>query len=223
VLPHPVAVLSGANIFLRSTNKGLFRVLNIFNSASSFARKNPVAAVRAFQKAFDNDQAVCLTIKTSNLSTSETNALAEAIDGCPNINVVDKIMNWMELAALYSTADLYLSLHRAEGFGLTLAEAMLHALPVVATNWSGNEDFLTDKTGIPVPFSLIPARDPQRTYDHPEMMWAEADIDAAAQALQRLRANPTLRTILGAEAGRHAHGAWSAEAYALAVRTYLGI
>jgi glycosyltransferase involved in cell wall biosynthesis len=225
VLPHPVALRPLQAWRERPTRDGVFRVLSVFNAASGFARKNPLATVKAFRRAFDNDQSAHLTIKVSNISTFKegARALAEAVEGCSNISVLDEIVDPMELERLYNEADVLMSLHRAEGFGLTLAEAMLRGLPVVATNWSGNVDFLTERNGVPVTYSLLPATDPQRTYDHPDMMWAEADVTAAARALRRLRADPGLRTRLGAEAARYARNAWSAVAYGSATRSYLGI
>jgi glycosyltransferase involved in cell wall biosynthesis len=225
VLPHPVALQPPKASRERPPRDGVFRVLSVFNAASGFARKNPVGTVRAFREAFDNDQGAHLAVKVSNLSTFKegARALAEAVEGCSNISVLDEIMDPMELERLYIQADVLMSLHRSEGFGLTLAEAMLRGLPVIATNWSGNADFLTERTGVPIAYSLLTAKDPQRTYNHRDMMWAEADVNAAAKALWRLRADPALRTRLGTEAARFARRTWSAGAYGSAARTYLGI
>jgi glycosyltransferase involved in cell wall biosynthesis len=225
VLPHPVALGPLKASRERPRRDGVFRVLSVFNVASGFARKNPLASVRAFRAAFHNDQSAHLTLKVSNLATFKegARALAEAVEGCSNISVLDEVVDPSELETLYLEADVLMSLHRAEGFGLTLAESMLRGLPVVATDWSGNVDFLTEMTGVPITYSLLPAKDPQRTYDHPDMVWAEADVNAAAKALWRLRADPALRTRLGTEAVRYARRTWSAAAYGSATRTYLGI
>jgi glycosyltransferase involved in cell wall biosynthesis len=225
VLPHPVALRPVQASNDRPPSDGVFRVLSVFNAGSSFARKNALATVRAFRAAFNDDQGAHLTIKASNLSAFEegARALAEAVEGCSNIRVVDEIVDLLELERLYTEADVLISLHRAEGFGLTLAEAMFHGLPVVATDWSGNVDFLTEKTGMPITYSLLPAKDPQGTYNHSDMMWAEADVNAAARALWRLRADPALRVRLGTEAARYARQTWSAAAYGSATRSYLGI
>jgi glycosyltransferase involved in cell wall biosynthesis len=118
---------------------------------------------------------------------------------------------------------VFISLHRAEGFGLTIAEAMLHGLPVIATGWSGNVDFLGDQTGVPIPFRLVAAEDPQGTYDCPDMTWADADIDAAATALRRLRDNPLLRETIGKQAARHAREVLSGQTYASHVQRFLGL
>ena len=146
-----------------------------------------------------------------------------AIADARNITLISASLEKSALNALYSEADVLISLHRSEGFGLTLAEAMLRGLPVIATNWSGNVDFLTGDTGIPVPYRLVPAQDPQGTYQHPDLRWADADIDAAAAALRRLRADPALRRTLGEAAAAFGVKAWSGAAYAATARRRLGL
>ena len=115
---------------------------------------------------------------------------------------------------MYAKADVLLSLHRSEGFGLTIAEAMLAGLPVIATNWSGNVDFLTKERGVPIGYRLVPSRDPQATYDHAHMHWAEPDIGEAAEALRRLRADPVAAHRLGMAAAAHARAAFGPNCYA---------
>ena len=95
-------------------------------------------------------------------------------------------MDQASLDALYGEADAVISLHRSEGFGLVIAEAMLRGVPVVATGWSGNTDFLSKATGMPIGYDLVPAVDPQDTYDFSETVWAEPRIEEAAQALRTL-------------------------------------
>jgi glycosyltransferase involved in cell wall biosynthesis len=102
---------------------------------------------------------------------------------------------------------------RAEGYGLTLAEAMRRGLPLVATNWSGNVDFFSKSVGIPVPWTLVPAEDSQHTYHHPYMRWAEPDLDAAAAALRRLRDEPGLAVQLGAAGAAFAASRWGVAAW----------
>ena len=116
-----------------------------------------------------------------------------------------------------------LSLHRSEGFGLTIAEAMIRGIPVVATKWSGNVDSVTEENGVPVPYSLVPATDPQGTYDQPQLCWADADVAAAADALKRLRAEPELALRMGQAGASYAARNWSAQAYTDLVSDRLGI
>ena len=100
---------------------------------------------------------------------------------------------------------------------------MLRGLPVVATDWSGNVDFFTSDVGVPIPYKLIPAKETQDTYHHPDMHWADADVEAAAEALRRLREHPELRSRLGAKAAEFAAHSFSAVSYSEVVRHHLGL
>jgi glycosyltransferase involved in cell wall biosynthesis len=225
VVPPPVAIdVTPTNLMERDATRP-FTVLTIFNMASSFARKNPCATISAFRSAFGDDPHARLIIKLANMSTypQGLELIEAAIAEVKNITLVGASLEKSALNALYSDADVLISLHRSEGFGLTLAEAMLRGLPVIATNWSGNVDFLTDDTGIPVPYRVVSAQDPQGTYQHPELCWADADIEAAAAALRRLRADPALRRKLGEAAAAFGAKAWGGVAYAATARRHLGL
>lgn len=225
VVPYPVAVGRHERIGNQAETARPFTVLFIFNMASSFSRKNPLATIAAFRTAFGDDRLVRLIVKTSNSQVfpSGINSIREAIGTARNIVLIDKTMSATEIERLYQECDVVMSLHRSEGFGLTLAEAMLHGLPVVATDWSGNVDFLNTDNGIPIPYRLVPAEDAQGTYQHPGMMWAEADIEAAAEALRRLRREPQLARRLGKAGAAYAVRVWSAHSYAETVRRHLGL
>lgn len=225
VAPHPVAVRSSTATARRPGSPDAFTVLTVFNGASSYRRKNPLAAIDAFERAFSPDRGARLIIKGLNLSADPAAEieLRRRLARAPNSRLIETALGDDEMSALYAACDVLLSLHRAEGFGLTLAEAMLHGLPVVAIDWSGNTDFLTPATGVPVPFRLAPATDPQATYHHPELTWAEADVDAAAAALRRLRDDPDEAARLGAAAAAYARAAWGSEPYAAAVLANLGL
>jgi glycosyltransferase involved in cell wall biosynthesis len=225
VMFHPAALCQPESATSSPSKQTVFRVLTIFNVGSSLARKNPIAAVRAFRAAFGDDPSARLTVKVSNASLFKniSRVMAEAIDGCSNITILDGTVDEAELERLYLDADVFMSLHRAEGFGLTIAEAMLYGIPVIATNWSGNVDFLNDQTGVPIPFRLVSAEDPQGTYDYPGMMWAEADVDVAARELRRLRGDPLLRKQIGEQGARHAREILSPQVYASNAQRYLGL
>jgi glycosyltransferase involved in cell wall biosynthesis len=88
------------------------------------------------------------------------------------------------LLDLYRACDAYVSLHRCEGFGRGIAEAMLLGKPVIATAYSGNLDFCTPDTALLVPATTRKVR----PGDYPEaqgMDWAEPDVEAAAEAMRR--------------------------------------
>jgi glycosyltransferase involved in cell wall biosynthesis len=215
VMGHPIAVRNAPQIQRRRPSNYPFTVLTIFDMGSSFARKNPCAAIQAFRLAFGNDERARLTIKCSNaaLFPKGLALMRAAIGKADNIKVIDRIMPPCEVEALYSEADAVLSLHRSEGFGLIIAEAMLRGLPVVATDWSGNRDFLTVDTGCPIGYRLVPAHDPQETYDHPDMLWPEADVEEAARALKELGASPQLRETLGQKAAAYAKSQFGIQNY----------
>lgn len=213
VVPHPVALATLPQRPPREPGTP-FTVLTIFDAASSLARKNPEAAIAAFRAAFGDSNDAHLLLKTQRLADAgEAGARLRGLANLPNVTILDATLDASGIDALYERADVLLSLHRAEGFGLTLAEAMRRGIPVVATGWSGNADFLSEDVGLPVPWTLIPAEDEQRTYHHPHMRWAEPNVTAAAKALRRLHDDPALVAKLGSASAEWAGAAWSATAY----------
>jgi glycosyltransferase involved in cell wall biosynthesis len=225
VLAHPTECPAGWPKPKPGGAKDRFTALVILNIASSFERKNPCAAIRAFQQAFGDDPNVRLIIKYVNSFAypRAVEFMKAAAGGASNVVLIGDTMDAAGMDALYAEADVIMSLHRAEGFGLVVAEGMLRGIPVIATDWSGNTDFLTRETGIPVGYTLVPARDPQDTYEFPNMLWANADVNHAAEALKTLRADPELRMRLGAAARSHAAKLLSPATYGTRTREILGL
>jgi glycosyltransferase involved in cell wall biosynthesis len=220
VLPHPVAAgMDGFPASERHHGRP-FTVLTIFDMASSFERKNPLAAIEAFRQAFPGDRTARMIVKVQNTKSFPDGhrRLQAAIDDADNIALIDRTMRFSEIIELYREASCLLSLHRSEGFGLPLAEAALLGLPVVATDWSGSTDFVTAQIAYPIPYRLAPARDPQHTYDWPDMVWAEADVAAAAAALRHIRSN---EYVLQAHTRTQLLDRFSAASYAASVRQAL--
>ncbi|MDR1920919.1 MAG: glycosyltransferase [Candidatus Adiutrix sp.] len=166
---------------------GVVRVLSIFDLGSNFYRKNPLAAVRAFNQAYGPGPGAELTLKAGSVENHprEWALLQEAIEGAPNIKALTSPLDGAGLRALYGGADIYLSLHRSEGYGLTLREAMAYGLEVVATGWSANVDFMAGPKCHAVSFKLVPVDDPSGFYAR-DQRWAEADVDEAAGILRAL-------------------------------------
>jgi len=225
VLDHPKNTPQARPKEAASVGRRPFTVLVILNIASSFERKNPCTAIKAFRQAFGDDPACRLIVKHSNASAypKALQLMAEAAGGASNVVFLSEVMDAAGIDRLYAEADVVMSLHRAEGFGLVVAEAMLRGIPVVATAWSGNTDFLTHETGIPVGYNLVPAQDPQNTYEHPNMSWADANINEAAEALRTLRAQPELRLRLGQNALSHATEIFSPGWYGEKAKALLSI
>lgn len=123
-------------------------------------------------------------------------AAAEA----PNIRLETRTLPQADSHALTAAADIVLSLHRSEGFGLVPAEAMFLGKPVIATGWSGNLEFMDTHSAALVGYRLIPAHDPRQVYEVPGAVWAEADLTDAAAQLRRLADDAGERKALGARA-----------------------
>jgi glycosyltransferase involved in cell wall biosynthesis len=174
-------------------------VLVSFNLASSFARKNPFAAVAAFRGAFGDRPDRILVLKVSHPEHAPADfARLTQMAQAPNIRIDTRILPPDDRHALTACADIVLSLHRGEGFGLVMAEAMLLGKPVVATNWSGNTDFMDRANAALVPYRLVPAQDDRSVYRG--ALWAEPDVSEAANLLRALADDPVARHALGRSA-----------------------
>jgi glycosyltransferase involved in cell wall biosynthesis len=181
-----------------------------FDFRSDIDRKNPWAAVEAFQAAFPRDETVALVVKTTRADdpvfAGRAEELRARIGSDPRIRLVDQVLAYPDVLALYASCDVLLSLHRSEGLGLHLMEAMSLGRVVVATNWSGNAEFMTPDNSIPVGYRLVPLQTTHPTYRR-EMgragqAWAEADLRDAVEALRRLHADPGRRAAIGLAAER---------------------
>ncbi|MFC5061601.1 glycosyltransferase family 4 protein [Actinomycetospora atypica] len=166
----------------------IFTVLTMADSRSSFDRKNPIGAVSAFRRAFGDRSDVRLIVKLLG-RPSEVSELVNAVGGASNIEFLTETLGLDELRALFRQSDVLLSLHRAEGFGLPILEAMAHGTPAVATGWSGNLDFMGPDDGILVPYRLVDVRDRAGVYRH-RSQWADPDVEYAATALRELADDP---------------------------------
>ena len=193
-------------------------VLNVFHLGSAFARKNPLAAVAAFRKAFGERADRVLAIKLiDNGAAGARRELNAAIAGAGNIRLIEGMLPEADMAGLMAAADIVISLHRSEGFGLVPAQAMALGKPVIATGWSGNLDFMNKNNSALVSYSLIPVRDPEGAFQGDDQKWADANVDEAAEWLRRLAGNADLRTRLGAAAAKDVAAQLSPKHFAKAV------
>ncbi len=203
VVPHPLAAVPMIEDQLGRASFGLpddcVVVLVSFSLASGLARKNPQAAIVAFRAAFGAraDRFLVLKAGQAGHAPADLAQLQAQVAGAPNIRIMTDTLTPARNRALIAAADIVLSLHRSEGFGLVLAEAMLLGRAVIATDYGGNTDFITPGCGVPVPYRLEPAIDPRGVYQVAGAVWAEADSDAAAAALRDLADDPARRAALG--------------------------
>jgi glycosyltransferase involved in cell wall biosynthesis len=225
VVPHPLPdapVTPGMRGKLGLPSDALV-VLNVFHLGSAFSRKNPLAAIAAFRRAFGNDPKRMLAIKLidngAHLARHELNA---AIAGAPNIRLIEGMLPEADMTGLMAASDIVISLHRSEGFGLVPAQAMALGKPVVATGWSGNLDFMNARNSALVSYSLVPVRDLQGFFNSTDQLWADADVEHAAEWLRRLAADMHLRGKLGSAAAADVRAQLSPEKFANRVRSLIG-
>ncbi|MDQ4061178.1 MAG: glycosyltransferase [Pseudomonadota bacterium] len=169
-----------------------FVVLTSFSFFSTLARKNPQAAIAAFRRAFpEEDTGVLHVVRCLDVEgyPPGLEVLRAAKGGDPRVSIVEVNARNSSIDDHYAAADAYLSLHRSEGFGLNLAEALHLGLPVIATDW-GLARSLAEHPGLhAVRSRLVPVADPQHVYDRvPGARWADPDIEHAAGLLRAVRA-----------------------------------
>ncbi|MDZ5699955.1 glycosyltransferase family 4 protein [Chelativorans sp. M5D2P16] len=222
VVPYPLKPIHVARRAFHIRPSGHpFTVLVVFNVASNFTRKNPCAAIAAFKQAFDDDFDTRLIVKHARADTwpESLRQMELAVDGAENITLIGDTITDQDMSDLYDQADVVMSLHRSEGLGLILAEAMQREIPVVATNWSGNVDFFDSDVGIPIGFDLVPVEDPQDFYRDKGVVWAEPRINEAVDALRILKADEALRARLGQAAAGRIAAMYSPKQYVRFVRS----
>jgi glycosyltransferase involved in cell wall biosynthesis len=166
-----------------------FYFLFSFDYHSLPTRKNPLAVQQAFRLAFPDPSArVGLIIKSTGAVDHYPElrqALLRAAEEDSRIRVIDETISRQEMLALIKAADCYVSLHRAEGFGLGMVEAMAFGKPVIATDYSGSTDFLSEATGYPVPYRLTKVGTDE--YVHAEgQVWAEPSESDCARIMSHV-------------------------------------
>jgi len=168
-----------------------FMFLFTFDFMSVAKRKNPMGLIEAFKKAFAPGEGPQLVLKCSNGKTrpEKFDALLNATEGRNDITIINRYLDNELLAGLMNMCDCYVSLHRSEGLGLTIAEAMLLGKPVIATGYSGNLDFMSEDTAYLVPWTRVKVGKDAEAYDE-DATWAEPDLDTASALMREVFENP---------------------------------
>jgi glycosyltransferase involved in cell wall biosynthesis len=161
-----------------------FLFVTLFDMLSIFDRKNPLGTVEAFIRAFGADPAVQLIVKInhSEKRPGYLSVLKESAAGYP-ITIIDRTFRREETYGLINTCDCLVSMHRSEGFGLTLAEAMYLGKPVIATAYSGNMDFTRIDSSFLVGYRLKPVGKGNEPYDE-HCLWADPSVEQAAEHMR---------------------------------------
>jgi glycosyltransferase involved in cell wall biosynthesis len=213
---------------IRHAHRGITRFLTVFDFHSSIERKNPWASVAAFQKAFPGERAVELIVKASNVNPQHPGNLGgqwekicAAAEQDKRIRIVTARYTEEQMQQLMRATSCVVSLHRSEGFGYVLADALAHGVPVVATAYSGNIDFCGADTSFPVAYRLLPVNAHGAHWEEEGAEWAEADIDSAVAQMRRVHEDYP-EALRKAALGREAIlSRYSMKAFAATLRTRL--
>lgn len=196
-----------------------FVFLFTFDYHSYPQRKNPEAVIAAFRAAFPRERDdVRLLIKTINaerVADAHLRMLKTA-GADPRVHFRDEHLRRGDMYQLIASADAYVSLHRSEGFGLGMAEAMYFGKPVIATRYSGNLDFMSDEEGYLVDYRMVEVQ--PGAYPHGEgQCWADPDVDMAAACMRNLADHPRDARAMGAAAAARIRRQYARSACAPAV------
>jgi glycosyltransferase involved in cell wall biosynthesis len=226
--PLPVLTMPHAISFARPTEStaelrahlglpaGKFLFLTLFDLNSYAERKNPRAVIAAFRLAFSFSERSggfptaasssaaaqpALVIKVQNVAGNEAAfaALQASLADLPDTVLLTATLSRADIYALEAACDCFVSLHRSEGFGLAVAEAMYLGKPVIATDWSATAEFVNTSNGCPVRAPLVTLDRNHGPYGKGST-WADPDPAHAAEHMRRLFADPTLCATLGAAA-----------------------
>ena len=205
VVPHyisvPVVDRAGRNS--DATEEDGLKFLTMADGFSSFHRKNVFGAIQAYKNAFSDACGHELVIKCRNLDrySDIQSSLKQQISDRRDITLMSETLREHHVWELMDSTDVVISLHRAEGFGLHLAEAMALGKVVVGTNWSGNLSFMNPDNSVLIPNELVEIEDPTGVYKAYEGgLWAQANTEKASTELRTLASNAHLRTKLGEQA-----------------------
>jgi len=214
-LPLPTEVRAVSPLGRRAFGipEDAYAFLFFFDLTSFIERKNPFAALEAFRRVRaavpGRGMRFVVKLNSSRAKPEDHHRFLDFVGGFgDSVVLLDRTMQHAEVKALHMCADAFVSLHRAEGYGFGLAEAMFLGKPVVATGYSGNMEFMREGNSFPIGYRLVPVRDGDYPFGEGQS-WAEPDLEEAAQAMASLVRDPALGRAIGLEGSRH-------------IRTYFG-
>jgi glycosyltransferase involved in cell wall biosynthesis len=221
-LPPPVTPPADSTAPLRLGVPDGFLFLFVFDYLSTIQRKNPVGLVEAFKHAFAPGEGPQLLIKTINapLRPLADEEVLWAAHGRPDIHIIDRSLSVDELQGVMAACDCYASMHRAEGFGLTLAEAMAIGKPVIATGYSGNVDFMNSDNSYLVDYAIRRVGPECEIYP-PEGEWAEPSVEHAAELMRLVCEDPSRAACIAQRAREDVARVLSPQATGAAMRSRL--
>jgi len=224
VVPHGVRVdvpEGAANRREFGLPERRFLYLCMYDTYSYFPRKNPSSVLKAYRLAVERyGLSAGLVVKMNNPQDEEIERLREEAGGLPNVRILDRVLTRAEANALLACADGYVSLHRAEGFGLPLAEAMELGKPAIGTNWSGNADFMDETNSGAVRYRLARVGRDYGPYAA-DQVWAEPDEEHAAYLMWKTATDDRWRDRIARNGQATIRSSFSPLASGLAIRRRL--
>jgi glycosyltransferase involved in cell wall biosynthesis len=210
-MPHPFDVqytdqVDQANAVVANREPDELLFYSIFQWTE---RKNPLGLLKAYLTEFKKNEQVALVLKTYLMnpgSPKEVDNLKKHIIGIksklyqkefPKLLLITSLLSRGQIQSLHREGNCYVSLHRCEGFGIPIAEAMLAGNPTIATNYGGPADFLTEETGYPVDYMMTPCYGMPWGIYTGNMLWAEPDIMDARAKMRSLFENRKRATAIG--------------------------
>lgn len=179
-----------------------FLFLMMYDRTSMTERKNPKAVIEAFKMAFTKDEEVGLVIKINNPSEKEINFIRSMLPEHNNVYFITEILERKHVNELIYCVDVVVSLHRAEGFGLVLAESMLLGTPTIATNWSSNTEFMTKETACMVDAEIVTIDRDIGSFKKGNH-WAQPDVRQGAVYMRKLFEEPEFYHEIAIKAKKH--------------------
>ena len=200
-----------------------FAFLFTFDFMSVLKRKNALGLIDAYCDAFSPDDGALLVLKTINgeRRLPELEKIRWRAKDRRDIVIIDQYLDVQESSALMNVCDCYVSLHRSEGLGLTMAEAMLLGKPVIATAYSGNMDFMTDETALLVPWEYVEVGKDAEGYPS-DALWAEPDLSVASSMMRKVFQDREFGSALGNRAKQDLQTRFSPEVTGERMKNRLG-
>ena len=224
-MPHAVSFQASADGVRQRFGlpRDQFLFLTMYDFSSIQERKNPAAALEAFERAFSRgNEKATLVIKTQNADfhPQDLAVLREKLSGRKDVVWINQTLARQDVYDLLAGCDALVSLHRSEGFGLGLAEAMYLGKPVVATNWSGNTDFMRPDNSYPVSFHLVPLERDFGVY-RAGQVWADPDVEHAASLMRHVVNDEAVRSRISQAAMKTIRDEFSPESVGRRIRARL--
>jgi len=202
------------------------KFLFVFDAGSSMERKNPEAVIDAFVRAFKgtrHQRRVMLTLKVGGMSRPDHSARVARLKWKAALSGLDirfdsRQLHRIDMLRMIASADCYVSLHRSEGFGYTMAEAMFYSVPVVASGYSGNLDYMTPENSFLVPCREVYVKNADGPFQRGSI-WGEPDVDIAAELMRGVAEQPAIAMTLGKRGRETVTKMLDANAVAETVRT----